>query len=448
MDPTPRNQVLSSKWLSPLEKNLIKILYTFKERVESNPLSKPLEMYFAGGWVRDKLIQASSRDIDIVMTTDHIDYFAEFIVTDFQELTPKPTSKVFKAPVNLNGDTSEKKFCQAKIYGLQLDIRGLTTSLNVDLQTRDFTCNSLYFNPFNYEITDLVNGIDDIYKRIIRPVGSFERTFLLDPSRFIRVVRLSVSKKLKISPELKDQISTYLASENARNLLSQEEVFYSIYSEFRKTLRESFFVSIIEKMHKLGVHRVLFGTESIGKFDINEFVSYLRTVELLLSSIVYRDMSCNAILKLSKRMAFRNMYVYYNYKKGLSTKDLPKLIRSEETSQYLESVLSAPEPAPFVLNIQSIDFFKERKCNYPILTVLLAAFHTEIAEGLTKARIDQNNNLADFTSPGIALVIEYLKACIRAREANKNEALAEIIHEIANLQVQEEEDAFEPSIPV
>lgn len=96
MDPTPRNQVFSSKWLSPLEKNLIKILYTFKERVESNPLSKPLEMYFAGGWVRDKLIQASSRDIDIVMTTDHIDYFAEFIANNFQELTPNQPRKCSK----------------------------------------------------------------------------------------------------------------------------------------------------------------------------------------------------------------------------------------------------------------------------------------------------------------------------------------------------------------
>jgi tRNA nucleotidyltransferase/poly(A) polymerase len=64
-------------------------------------------------------------------------------------------------------------------------------TMQEDAERRDFTMNSLFFDPIENKIIDLVGGRADIEKRVIRAIGSPDLRFQEDHLRMLRAVRFA-----------------------------------------------------------------------------------------------------------------------------------------------------------------------------------------------------------------------------------------------------------------
>ncbi|AGF47110.1 poly(A) polymerase [Candidatus Kinetoplastibacterium desouzaii TCC079E] len=72
-----------------------------------------------------------------------------------------------------------------------------------DVARRDFTINSLYYNPINEEIIDFYNGIKDLRNRNVKIIGNPEERYREDPVRMLRAVRFAS----KINGTIEEQSS-------------------------------------------------------------------------------------------------------------------------------------------------------------------------------------------------------------------------------------------------
>uniref|UniRef100_A0A0A9D6Z9 Poly A polymerase head domain-containing protein n=1 Tax=Arundo donax TaxID=35708 RepID=A0A0A9D6Z9_ARUDO len=66
---------------------------------------------------------------------------------------------------------------------------------------RDFTINSLFFNPMNYRIYDYVNGVSDMRKKKVRTVVPAHVSFKEDPARILRGLRIAGRLGFQFSSE-------------------------------------------------------------------------------------------------------------------------------------------------------------------------------------------------------------------------------------------------------
>jgi tRNA nucleotidyltransferase (CCA-adding enzyme) len=141
--------------------------------------------WLAGGCVRDGLLGIVPQDFDVVTNAT---------VTEIEQLFKK-TIGVGKAfgvmrVVIPGADIEVATFRKDGIYE---DGRHPTSveeaSPQEDAQRRDFTINALFFDPFNNEVKDFVEGKRDLKSRVIRAVGKAEDRFQEDHLRVMRAIR-------------------------------------------------------------------------------------------------------------------------------------------------------------------------------------------------------------------------------------------------------------------
>lgn len=145
--------------------------------------------YFAGGCVRDFLMNKEPEDIDIA-TSAHPDRV--------EALFPRtiPVGKQFGVILVLDG---EKTFEVAtfRTEGGYVDGRHpghIAFSVpEEDARRRDFTVNGLFYDPFEKKILDFVGGQEDLKSKRIRAIGNPEERFSEDKLRLLRAVRFSSS---------------------------------------------------------------------------------------------------------------------------------------------------------------------------------------------------------------------------------------------------------------
>ncbi|NIV52011.1 MAG: CCA tRNA nucleotidyltransferase, partial [Gammaproteobacteria bacterium] len=66
-----------------------------------------------------------------------------------------------------------------------------TTSVEADVERRDFTINGLLYDPVADEVIDHVGGRDDIEQKLVRAIGSPRKRFKEDHLRMLRAVRFA-----------------------------------------------------------------------------------------------------------------------------------------------------------------------------------------------------------------------------------------------------------------
>ncbi|MDA0899678.1 MAG: polynucleotide adenylyltransferase PcnB [Proteobacteria bacterium] len=78
-----------------------------------------------------------------------------------------------------------------------------------DVFRRDFTINSIYYDPFSKEIIDYTAGIKDLKSRVIRFIGDPEQRIKEDPVRILRAVRFAAKLNFKIEKRALPAIKKY-----------------------------------------------------------------------------------------------------------------------------------------------------------------------------------------------------------------------------------------------
>ncbi len=164
--------------------------------------------YFAGGCVRDKLMNLKSTDYDIAT-----------------EATPDDVSSIFKKTIPVGVDFGvvvvvyNKKMYEVATFrndssysdGRHPDSVEFTND-EEDAKRRDFTINGMFYDPLTDTIIDYVDGKKDIKKKIIRAIGSPLKRFSEDALRMIRAVRFAVRFDFKIEEETLSAIKTHAGS--------------------------------------------------------------------------------------------------------------------------------------------------------------------------------------------------------------------------------------------
>ena len=129
------------------------------------------EVYLVGGAIRELMLGNKPGDYD-------------FALSDARDI--KTFESIFRTPSFILG----KKPIQTHrivIKDQALDITILKGTIDEDLKRRDFTVNAIAYNVRHNSITDAVQGIEDIQRRIIRYPD--ENSIINDPLRMLKAVR-------------------------------------------------------------------------------------------------------------------------------------------------------------------------------------------------------------------------------------------------------------------
>ncbi len=160
--------------------------------------------FLVGGCVRDLIHHKTSRDWDIVTDASleqiqniFSDYRVLLIGKSFQTATLIVDSHIFHvSAIRCNGN-EKNLLAEKERYHF----------LAKDLLCRDFTINSLAWNPTT-GILDPSGGLQDLQKKVIRSLRPAER-FQEDPLRMIRAIRIACQLNFTINRLSKNSIIEY-----------------------------------------------------------------------------------------------------------------------------------------------------------------------------------------------------------------------------------------------
>ena len=149
---------------------------------------------FAGGGVRDMVMDRTPEDIDIA-TDAHPDDISAL----FSKTVPVGASfGVMKVIIEKRGF----EVATFRTEGPYLDGRRPSNvhyaSPQEDAHRRDFTVNGMFYDPLSDQIIDFVNGRADIQKRVIRTIGDPAKRFDEDKLRLLRAVRFAAILQFQI----------------------------------------------------------------------------------------------------------------------------------------------------------------------------------------------------------------------------------------------------------
>ena len=161
--------------------------------------------YAVGGFVRDRILDRPTKDIDIVCLGDGLELAAAF-ANQFQ---PRPPVSIFKTfgTAQVKMDAIEIEFVGARKESYSKDSRKPQVSpgsIEDDQNRRDFTINAMAVelseNNFG-TIIDPFGGLQDVENRILRTPLAPEQTFDDDPLRMMRAIRFATQLNFTITPE-------------------------------------------------------------------------------------------------------------------------------------------------------------------------------------------------------------------------------------------------------
>lgn len=209
-------------------------------------------LYQVGGYVRDKLLDIQSNDIDFcfVINQDNTNNYNITIEEGFQIMKIYLLNQGFKIFLETpNMLTIRAKF---PTYYSSKDFIGLTAdfvlarkeisypndsrqpvvtigTLKDDILRRDFTVNALAID-LEGNIIDFCGGKEDLNNKILRTPIDPRITMIDDPLRVLRALRFSITRDFIISkdlwnamiqPEVMDKLFTVVSSERIREELTK-----------------------------------------------------------------------------------------------------------------------------------------------------------------------------------------------------------------------------------
>lgn len=147
------------------------------------------KLYIVGGAVRDALLNKIPKDYDLA--TDALPDEVENMMNN-AGLRTLPTGKAFGV-INVFTDEGEYEiatFREDLSSGRRPDSVSFT-NIEGDVKRRDLTINALFFDIDTKEIVDLVGGVNDLKKGIVKTVGAAEDRFGEDRLRILRAIRFA-----------------------------------------------------------------------------------------------------------------------------------------------------------------------------------------------------------------------------------------------------------------
>ncbi|MCL2442527.1 MAG: polynucleotide adenylyltransferase PcnB [Treponema sp.] len=199
------------------------------------------DAYIVGGAVRDLILGKKPKDFDIVSIA-----------------SPTRIKKIFR-----NSRIIGRRFRLVHVYfGERIfevsTFRSLKDghtsntfgTIEDDVLRRDFTLNALYYDPEQQIVVDYVGGMNDIKKKLIKPIINLSDIFTDDPVRMIRAGKYAAATGFSIPLNVKMKIS------NQSNLLSSISSS-RLTEEILKIINSNKAYAIVNLLDKMGLYNYL-----------------------------------------------------------------------------------------------------------------------------------------------------------------------------------------------
>ena len=152
--------------------------------------------YIVGGYIRDKILDIDTLDIDYVITNQNATHIAE-----------KFANQINGHYINLDSENQiARVVLQDKITSIDF-ASCMGDDIHKDLQRRDFTINALGYDIQTKELIDITNGLNDIKTGTISLIS--EQNILDDPLRILRAYRFSSKYDFKIDENTQKILKKY-----------------------------------------------------------------------------------------------------------------------------------------------------------------------------------------------------------------------------------------------
>ncbi len=159
------------------------------------------QLYLVGGCVRDAILDLKPKDWDLVTNAN-----PDSVITMLKDrIFVKNILETGKAFGIVNVITTDEEY---EIATMRKDIgTGRRpdsvefTNIEQDIMRRDVTINALFYDIDKSEIVDLVGGVDDLKKGIVKTVGSPQERFGEDRLRILRAIRFAARFGSNLDPE-------------------------------------------------------------------------------------------------------------------------------------------------------------------------------------------------------------------------------------------------------
>lgn len=258
--------------------------------------------YFAGGWVRDRMMGISSSDIDIATNAS-----PEEIIKLFPKTIPVGVAFGVVIVVNHGHQfevTTFRKDCEY-IDGRR-PVHVELSNPEEDAKRRDFTINGMFFDPLTNTILDYVGGQEDIRRKIIRTIGDPKERFKEDRLRMIRAVRFAARFDFAIEKNTEKAIG-----ENANQLLPAVSI-ERIWQEIKKMAEGPRFDRVILEMNRFGLLSVIFPRlSSLSSLEISRRVGFYKKYPqkcppILFISELFQESSLEFFMELCEYLKVTN----------------------------------------------------------------------------------------------------------------------------------------------
>lgn len=179
-----------------MDENIKKIL----EKIEESGF----KAYIVGGYVRDKLLNIETNDVDIItdaLPKDLIKIFNEAKINDEEYGSVKILTNKYNFDIN----TYRIEFYQNKRRPEKIEY---TKDIKKDLLRRDFTINTMYMDK-NGKIYDELNGLSDLQGKVIKSVLDPSIKFKEDPLRMLRAIRFATTLNFQLDKNIIKNIKKY-----------------------------------------------------------------------------------------------------------------------------------------------------------------------------------------------------------------------------------------------
>lgn len=267
------------------------------------------ELYVVGGAVRDAVLGKQPKDYDVA-TDANPDRILE-ILSQYPEIKTMEIGKAFGVINIITPEGNEYEIATFREdigKGRRPDAVEFTTIEN-DVKRRDLTINALFYDINSQEIVDLVGGLEDLEKGVVRAVGDPSERFDEDRLRILRAIRFAA----RMGAGLEETTENAILANNSLQGVSPERI------------RDEFLKSINSAKSVRALHR-LYDTFDLWKqilpgLSINTWYHETKNIPVQLA-LLTRDNSSKLLSKKLNELKYSAVetrdIVFLNMFQGLS----------------------------------------------------------------------------------------------------------------------------------
>lgn len=275
-----------------IEREILLILRKVSEEIGD-------KSYIVGGYLRDKILNLESNDIDITVEGDGIKYalkLNEYLNGEIEIHEKFKTAKIKTNKYIIDVASARKEYYVHSGVLPKVELADIVE----DIKRRDFTINMLAFDVKENKLIDLYNGLDDIRNKIIKVIH--DKSFNDDPTRIFRALRYCGRLDFRLESHTELLLKQSIANGDIDNL-SNDRIMNEIYLILNEINPEN----IVKLMKHYKIDKAIFEGIEINACNLN---TYVKSGDLLLYRFLlfFYDIKKDELNYLNKKFNFKRQY--------------------------------------------------------------------------------------------------------------------------------------------